>query len=574
MQARGGAPGAVAPAVSSPRVAIRGARLRRVMNLLPYQQRWVRDSSPLKIAVKARQIGYSYAATAHAVLECIKQKTTWIFLSKGERQSRLLMEKVAEHVRSFGVVARVLESAYFEGTLTRQLETHFPNGSVIYGLPANPDTARGYTGNVTLDEFAFHADAAKIYAALFPTITRGYSLEIISTPNGTQGKFYELAKAAGLVETEVGSRESGVGRKGGRLGSPNSYSLLPTSSSRWSAHRCDIYDAVRQGLKIDIALLRSGCEDETAWQQEFCCAFVSTAENFFPPELLAASLSAEASLDTPSLLLASARGALGTGVGNRESGVAPGTRCFPTNDSRLTTPEFFLGIDVGRKHDRTVFWVDEVVETKSENRNSKLETRDPNFQFRVSSFPSTPRHSTARLVRTFTNAPFSEQLAFARELLSLREGSDPNGSRAGRPLISRVAIDATGIGLPLAESLAQEFGPRVEPVVFTAAVKEDLAFRTRRRMEEGLTLLPDAPAVRRAFSAVKKFVTPAGNLRFDAARTEAGHADEFWAKALADYAADGRPVSTARDGYLADGAPIIDPRAFAIAGAELLNLEF
>ena len=66
-------------------------------------------------------------------------------------------------------------------------------------LPANPDTARGYTGNIVLDEFAFHGDAHKIYAACFPIITRGYSIEVISTPNGTAGKFYEIAKAAGLV---------------------------------------------------------------------------------------------------------------------------------------------------------------------------------------------------------------------------------------------------------------------------------------------------------------------------------------------------------------------------------------
>ena len=112
--------------------------LPRAVHLLSYQGRWVCDRSPLKIVVKARQIGFSFAATLRAVLECAKRKTTWIFLSKGERQSRLLMEKVADHVRSFGLVCEALESTYFEGTLTRQLETRFPNGSVIYGLPANP----------------------------------------------------------------------------------------------------------------------------------------------------------------------------------------------------------------------------------------------------------------------------------------------------------------------------------------------------------------------------------------------------------------------------------------------------
>ena len=191
--------------------------LAPVLQLLPYQRRWVEDDSHLKIVVKARQIGYSFAASIRALLECLKRKTTWIFLSKGERQSRLLMEKVQEHTKSCGILARACESSFFEGTLIKQLEVRFANGSVIYGLPANPDTARGYSGNVTLDEFAFHADADKIYAALFPTITRGYCLEVISTPNGQQGKFYELAKAAGLVEQESGVRSQESGGTGSSL---------------------------------------------------------------------------------------------------------------------------------------------------------------------------------------------------------------------------------------------------------------------------------------------------------------------------------------------------------------------
>ena len=37
--------------------------LRPALNLLPYQRRWVEDCAPLKIVVKARQIGYSFADT-------------------------------------------------------------------------------------------------------------------------------------------------------------------------------------------------------------------------------------------------------------------------------------------------------------------------------------------------------------------------------------------------------------------------------------------------------------------------------------------------------------------------------
>jgi phage FluMu gp28-like protein len=490
------------------------------LQLLPYQRRWVEDNSPLKMVVKARQIGYSFAASIRALLECLKKKTTWVFLSKGERQSRLLMEKVQEHVQSCGILARACESTFFEGTLIKQLEVRFANGSVIYGLPANPDTARGYSGNVTLDEFAFHSDADKIYTALFPTITRGYCLELISTPNGQQGKFYEIAKAAGLTDEGLGTR--GLG-----LGNPKTPDPSPqTPAPIWSAHCCDIYEAIRQGLTIDLQTLRAGCDDETTWQQEYCCQFISIAENFIPPALVSQCVSAEAAKDCPPQFLASAPH---PGLDSRLSGLP------------IPNSEFYAGIDIGRHHDRTVFWVDRV--TVGPTIASAWPGRAP-------ALPAAEldRVAVARLVRTFSNTPFAEQLAFARELLSL-PGPD------GRPLIRRACLDATGMGAPLAESLEREFGPRVEPVTFTAAVKEDLAYRVKRRMEQRLDRIPEAPEIARAFGAVKKLVTVAGNTRFDADRTDLGHADEFWAKALADLAAE-RPVS-----HLSDGVIVGTPRA-------------
>jgi phage FluMu gp28-like protein len=447
------------------------------------------------------------------------------------------MEKVQEHVQSCGILARACESTFFEGTLIKQLEVRFANGSVIYGLPANPDTARGYSGNVTLDEFAFHSDADKIYTALFPTITRGYCLEVISTPNGQQGKFYEIAKAAGLAEQDSGFRIQDSGRAAdlkSRSALPGSSLVTRHSSLFWSAHCCDIYEAIRQGLNIDLQVLRAGCDDETTWQQEYCCQFVSIAENFIPPALVAQCVSAEAAKDCPPQFLASAP--------RRDS------------DSRLPEPrtpnsEFYLGIDIGRHHDRTVFWLDRV--TVGPTLASALPGQAP-------ALPAAEldKVAVARLVRTFSNTPFAEQLDFARQLLSL-PGPD------GRPLVRRACIDSTGMGAPLAESLEREFGPRVEPVTFTAAVKEDMAYRVKRRMEQRLDLIPEAPEIARAFGAVKKLVTVAGNTRFDAERTDRGHADEFWAKALADLAAE-QPIS-----HLSNGVIVGTPRAVAWMPAPL-----
>jgi len=297
------------------------------IQLLPYQQLWVADKSPLKIVVKGRQTGFSFASSLHAVLKCVERKRTWILLSKGERQSRLLMEKVQEHIQTLGIVAQAFESTFFEGTMLKTLETRFANGSVIYGLPANPDTARGYSGDVMLDEFAFHIDPDKIYAALYPTITRGFSLEIVSTPNGQQGKFFELAKEAGLTEGDpvrTRSVESQIGSADCRVLDPQ------PRNSKWSGHWCDIYRAAREGLKIDLELLRAGVDDET-WRQEFCCEFLSGGAQWIPPELFQQCLSSEASVN------------LGPDYGI------------------LGTDTLYAGWDIARNRDLSVVWLSELV---------------------------------------------------------------------------------------------------------------------------------------------------------------------------------------------------------------------
>ena len=161
----------------------------------------------MKIAVWSRQSGKSFAAALRAVIKCLEKRTQYIILSKGERQSRLFMEKVKDFCQVFKEFKVLPEFAELQETDEKTMEVYFPhNRSRIIGLPANPDTARGYSGHIVLDEFAFHGDAHKIYAACFPIITRGYSIEVISTPNGTAGKFYEIAKAAGLVGGWVAAR--------------------------------------------------------------------------------------------------------------------------------------------------------------------------------------------------------------------------------------------------------------------------------------------------------------------------------------------------------------------------------
>src|SRR5262249_29086918 len=132
-----------------------GVVLKNDTVLRRYQRRWAKDEARFTIAVKSAQIGYSTASAAWAVDRCLViPKCTIIFLSRSERQSLELAHRAKEWLDGYhGVAADWLEATPFAGTSTLQHEIRFPNDSRIMALAANPDRARGYTGDVVLDEF-------------------------------------------------------------------------------------------------------------------------------------------------------------------------------------------------------------------------------------------------------------------------------------------------------------------------------------------------------------------------------------------------------------------------------------
>ncbi|MBE2245575.1 MAG: hypothetical protein IAE86_22685, partial [Burkholderiaceae bacterium] len=77
---------------------------------------------------------------------------------------------------------------------------------------------------------------------------------------------------------------------------------------------------------------------------------------------------------------------------------------------------------------------------------------------------------------------------------------------------------------------------RVEAVTFTPQVKEALAYPLKGAMEDRKVRIPDDAVIRSDLRKVQKQVTAAGNVRFVAESTPDGHADRFWALALALHA--------------------------------------
>jgi phage FluMu gp28-like protein len=230
------------------------------LHLYEYQRRWVQDTARFKCAMFARQAGKTFTSTLELVLDCLREESAgkrarWVILSRGERQAREAMnEGVKLHLRALKAGFQEFDYAFDHDV--RALEVQTPGGSIVTALPANPDTARGFSANVLLDEFAFHKDSRAIWRALFPVISKpGLKLRVISTPNGKGNKFYEL---------------------------------MTGGDGAWSRHTTDIYQAVADGLPRDIDELRRALNDEDSWAQEFELKWLDEASAWLPFELITA----------------------------------------------------------------------------------------------------------------------------------------------------------------------------------------------------------------------------------------------------------------------------------------------
>lgn len=256
-----------------------------MFKLLPYQHKWLQDGSRFKIALKARQIGFTTAICFEAIEMALAEKCKILILSTTERQSQEVMDRI---YNILNVAKRVKGIKLPRETRS---EITLPNGSRIISLPASPASVRGYTGHVFLDEFAFHRDAKEIWRAMLPITTRGYCIRIVSTPAGKSGRYYEIWENA----EEMG----------------------------FSRHKVDIYDAMKDGFKIDLKAIKSSMDSDD-FAQEYECVFLDEAHSYFPMELIIPAISAE---------------------------------CEESVWDGKPRGLFYAGIDIGRKKDLTVIYV-------------------------------------------------------------------------------------------------------------------------------------------------------------------------------------------------------------------------
>ena len=215
----------------------------------------------------------------------------------------------------------------------------------------------------------------------------------------------------------------------------------------WYAQSTTIHDAILAGLNVDLESLHKLCPDREVFAQEYECTFQSSLDNMLDPALIEETDSIPAS-------------------------------CTGT----------WLGIDIGRQHDRT-----SIVAVKQLGDKLYVDS-----------------------IKALHRCEYQKQLdEFAKHVAMQKHFV------AGY-------IDAGGIGSAVAEFAGQKISPKLKPFIFTGSSKTPAyeLFRSKVMQRGQILFSPEAAKLARAdVLNVSRIVTESGQVRYTAESNDEGHGD-------------------------------------------------
>jgi len=422
----------------------------------------------------SRQIGKSYILAAWAVRRLLGNPGRLVtVLSNSKSNGMEFVVKAGQVCAAMRVAFESVDLSTNDRIENMRMEVRVKlNGkfSRIIVLAANPRTARGFSGDLILDEFAFHEDSAAIWDAAEPIISSNpdYCCRIASTGNGRFNMFYRMA---------------------------NKSSPYPVSEIRRS-------EAYEMGLKIydpatrreiTPAEARAAAWDKASYDQNYECAF-----NDESMALLTLGLISACEYE-----------------GESQSGDWRARECHICSQDwsrealellRGCKGPLGVGLDVGRSRDMTVITVGERI-------GGVLFTR------------ALLRISGMRL---------PQQLERLRPILEMRNFGRLCGDATGLGLgLVEFAQELCGAYRAEAVQFAsrEKLSTRGERQGGSALVTELMALDLLEVFEAGGIRIPCEAALREGLRKPERITTASG-VRIAATRDESGHADEFWSIAL------------------------------------------
>ena len=425
--------------------------------LLPYQRRWIADSSEWKIAEKSRRTGLTWAEAADVSLTAARSRaaggSNHSYVGSGKEMAREFIEAAAMWARAFDLAASEVREEVLEDE-DRDINVFridFSSGYHVQALSSNPSNLRGRKGNVTIDEAAFQPDLPGVVKAASALTMWGGRIRVISTHDGDENPFN------GFLE------DARAGR------------------SDWSVHRLTLDDACAEGLYKRICEMDGrewSPESEDAWKrglrrnagsaeaaaEEYDCVPARGGGAYLSRALIESCMA-----DAPVLRFEGTAGFNAMAEPLREAEMREWIRreLDPLLEALDPKRRHVFGEDFGRTADLTVLAPMEIGERL--------------------------RRSVPFLVE-LRNTPFRQQEQVMRRL----------GDRL--PRFSAAKLDARGNGQYLAERARDFWGERVEAVMTSQAWYLECMPPFKAAFEDGLLSIPrndDVASDLRALQVIK-----------------------------------------------------------------------
>jgi phage FluMu gp28-like protein len=492
-----------------------------LLHFRPYQlAAFQNQTDGIQVWLWGRQTGKSFTLAAWAVHRLISRPGRTVTILSNSRENGIELNRRCAEVcellqRAFDQIDLAPDNR-FESFNTETRICIDGQCGRIRVRAANPRTARGFFGDLILDEFAFHENSAAIWEAAEPTLAShpDFLCRIASTPNGKHNAFYQLATDPSIPCLKI---------------------------TRTDAHAqgCPVYHPVTRA-PIAPAQARALAPNKRAYDQNYECVFEDESMALLTHTLITTAerpnLAAICHQDwTPDSLAFLSSTTVPRPAFSQLDNLGPDNLqlLVTTNPhSAIRNPQFppdnlqpdnlkpllFAGIDVGRHHDLTVITV--------------LEKANSTF--------------LVRAILRLQSMSLPEQQKRLETLLLL-------------PNLRSAKIDMTGLGLGLFEYTCQKFPHKITGLNFAATapihsiphplppirnphseirnptvrLTELLATRLLQAFEDRSIQIPIDQTLRDDLRKPERHVSPSGRVSIAASRDRSGHADHFWSLALA-----------------------------------------